>query len=180
MTRLAYALVLFLAFTLPAAAHVGSTTTLGFVSGFLHPLTGLDHLFAMLALGLWAAVLSGRSLWLLPLVFLLSMAAGALVPQLMPQLAPLSLVSEWLVLASAIFIPAAAFLPLRLDLRAALPLTVLFALAHGHAHGGELPLSLSDMRPALGFLAATAMLHLIGVLAYRTSRTDVRARRATS
>ncbi len=176
MTRLAYALVLFLAFTLPAAAHVGSAPTLGFVAGFLHPLTGLDHLFAMLALGLWAAVLAGRSLWLLPLVFLLSMAAGALVPQLVP----LSMASEWLVLASAIFIPAAAFLSLRLDLRAALPLAVLFALAHGHAHGGELPLSLSDMRAGLGVLAATAMLHLVGVLAYRTSSTDVRARRATS
>jgi urease accessory protein len=176
MTRLAYTLVLFIASTLPAAAHVGAAPTLGFMSGFLHPLTGLDHLIAMLALGLWAGVLAGRSLWLLPLVFLLSMAAGALAP----QLAPLSLASEWLVLASAIFIPAAALLPLRLDLRAALPLTVLFALAHGHAHGGELPLSVSNMRAGLGVLAATAVLHLIGVLAYRTSSTDVRARRATS
>jgi urease accessory protein len=176
MTRLACTLILFLASTLPAAAHVGSAPAVGFVSGFLHPLTGLDHLLAMLALGLWAAVLAGRSLWLLPLVFLISVAAGALAPQLVP----LSQASEWLVLASAVFFPAAALLRPPIDLRAALPLTVLFALAHGYAHGGELSLSLSDMRAGLGLLAATAMLHLIGVLAYRTSSTDVRARRATS
>jgi urease accessory protein len=130
----------------------------------------------MLGLGLWAAALAGRCLWLLPTVFLLSMALGIVTP----QVAPLSTASEWLVLLSAVLFPAAALLRLRLDVRAVLPLAAAFALAHGLAHGGELPLSTSDLRTVLGVLAATAMLHFIGVLAYRTSSTDVRARRATS
>jgi urease accessory protein len=173
MTRLAFTLIVLFASTVPAAAHPGPALSGSLVEGFFHPLNGPDHLLAMLGLGIWASVMGGRLLWALPSRVSFFHGFGALAFQLLP----LSYAGEWLILASAIFFLAAA----RLRLAAlALPLTAFFALAHGHAHGSELSLRLSDPGPVLGFLASTAMLHLIGVLAYLTSSTEVRARRATS
>ncbi len=178
MTRLALAILLIMpALTLPAAAHSGPAPAPDFLAGFLHPLAGLDHLTAMLALGVWAGALGGRALWQWPLAFLLFLAVGAMTAEALPHL-PLA---EGLILGSALVLAALALFRCRFRPIIALPIIAVFASAHGNAHGHGLALRLTDLSPALGFILATAALHLLGMLlAYLTSRTEVRALRATS
>jgi urease accessory protein len=177
MKQLPLSAVILIAFGLPAAAHPGSAMAGDFLSGLIHPLLGLDHVIAMIALGFWAGVRGGKALWQLPLAFLSAMALGAVLAKLNFDLPG----GEVLILASTLLISAFALLRVNLRDGAALALSFLFAIAHGHAHVVELPAGTSPWSFGGGFLAATAVLHLAGILvAYLTSRTDVRALRTTS
>lgn len=147
------------AFSTAAFAHPGDHSHIGFAAGFAHPLTGLDHLLAMVAVGLWASQLGGRALWLLPLTFPVVMAAGAAL-----GFAGVTLPGVELgITASVLVLGAAIALTWRPSLAASLPLIGLFALLHGYAHGVELPAQASALDYAAGFVAATLALHLAGL-----------------
>ncbi|MEI6073363.1 MAG: HupE/UreJ family protein [Verrucomicrobiae bacterium] len=142
-----------------AHAHVGIGETSGFLHGMGHPLTGIDHICAMVAVGLWASQMGGRSLWLVPLTFLLVMATGGLLGMsgiTLPFVEQGIIVS---VLTLGVFIAAA----IRLPLVASVALVGLFALCHGHAHGSEMPSSVSGLQFAMGFVLATTIFHTLGI-----------------
>jgi urease accessory protein len=135
-----------------ALAHPGHGGTSALMHGFAHPITGIDHVLAMVAVGMFAAQLGGRATWLVPLGFVGVMAAaGAL------GIAGIRLPLSVIVLGLAVA------LRLRLPVLAAMALVGFFALFHGHAHGVEMPAAASGVGYALGFIGATAMLHAIGV-----------------
>jgi urease accessory protein len=140
-------------------AHTGVGTTHGFSHGFFHPLTGLDHLCAMIAVGLWAAQLGGRALWIVPLTFISVMAVGGAMGMAgMPMpFVEQGIATSVLVLG---FLIAAA---VRLPVAASATIVGIFALLHGHAHGSEMPVSASGLSYGIGFILATAMLHAVGV-----------------
>ena len=146
--------------TLPAFAHLDPVAHGSFAAGFSHPLFGADHILAMVAVGLWAALLGGRALWLVPAAFVATMTAGfggALIG------APLPLV-EPVILASVVTIGLLAAMALRVPTGAAMAMVGFFAFFHGHAHGGELGAA-GALSFAVGFAAATALLHAAGVAA---------------
>ena len=142
-----------------AYAHVGVGGASGFMHGLTHPTGGLDHVCAMLAVGLWAAQMGGRSVWAVPLTFVGVMALGGALPMLgisLPFVEPGIVLS---VLLLGVLIAAAVRLPLLLSSS----MVGLFALWHGHAHGAEMPELASGIGYALGFVLATALLHAIGI-----------------
>ncbi|WP_439577018.1 HupE/UreJ family protein [Elioraea sp.] len=157
----------------PAIAHTGVGGTSGLAAGLLHPITGLDHLLAMLAIGLWAGLLGGAARLATPCAFLLAMAAGAVLAVRGIEL-PLV---EAGILASVIVVGALTAVSLHLKPLAGAALAALFGLLHGHAHGTEM-VAEDAVGYGLGFLAATAALHGLGVLlsghARATTRTAVR------
>ena len=141
-----------------ALAHVGSDGAAhhGFAAGFTHPFTGIDHLLAMLLIGLWSATLT-RRWWVAPLAFVVMLLVGALLastglalPAVEPVIA-LSLVLLGALLAARTAWPAAAMAAV----------AALFALFHGAAHGTEL----QGMEALAGMVLATALLHGVGLLA---------------
>lgn len=143
-----------------AWAHVGVGSTSGFAHGFTHPIGGLDHVLAMVAVGMFAANLGGRALWAVPATFVSVMAIGGFlgieqvaVPFVEVGIA-LSVVVLGLIVALEVKWPVAA----------AMGLVGLFAIFHGHAHGGEMPLDASGVAYASGFMIATALLHVAGIL----------------
>jgi len=143
-----------------AHAHVGIGEASGFLHGLLHPASGLDHVLAMLAVGLWAAQTGGRSVMVVPLTFVGVMALGGALPMLgigLPFVERGILLS---VLLLGVLIAASVRLPLWLGSG----MVGLFALWHGHAHGAEMPALASGIGYALGFLLATALLHAIGIV----------------
>jgi urease accessory protein len=142
----------------PALAHSALSGS-GFVSGLLHPVLGLDHVVAMVAVGLWGAFLGAPALWLLPVVFPLVMAFGGALGVLA---VPLPAV-ETGIAASAIVLGAMVALAVRPPLWVAAVLVGVFAIFHGHAHGTELPGAVSPLAYSLGFVIATGALHLVGV-----------------
>jgi urease accessory protein len=158
MLRLIPSLVLGLAFLAPTAAfaHTGHGETASFFAGLQHPLTGLDHVTAILAVGLLAALKGGRALWLWPLTFVGLMITGGLLGLAQVQL-PLV---EPAILASVVVL--GLLVALAIDLPVALGAVVIgaSALFHGHAHGMEAHGGLTYMA---GFVAATAALHLAGI-----------------
>lgn len=143
---------------LPALAHPEDGDHGGLIAGFLHPVMGVDHLLAMLAVGLWAALAGGRALWAYPAAFLAAMAAGGLVGIGGPEVA----VMEPAILASVVVLGAATALALRLPILVSVAMLAVFGLAHGYAHGVEGPAGL-DTGYAAGFLLATAALHAAGL-----------------
>lgn len=143
---------------LPALAHPGGDHVHGFATGFLHPLTGVDHLVAMVAIGLWAGLLGGRLAWLLPVGFLGGMAAGGGL-----GLAGVGLPGvEAGILASLVVLGALIGAAGRLPAAFALPMVAAFGLLHGHAHGTEAVGGAFGYEA--GFLIATALLHGAGLL----------------
>ena len=159
-TRIAAGAALALAgATAPALAHTGHGDVSGFVAGFLHPVGGLDHVLAMVAVGLFAAHLGRRALWAVPAAFVALMAVGAAlgmngvgVPHVETGIA-----------LSVIVLGAMLALGLTLPVGVAMGLVGFFAIFHGHAHGAELPAGASGAAYAAGFLLATAALHGAGV-----------------
>jgi urease accessory protein len=133
----------------------------GFVAGMLHPFSGLDHLLAMVAVGLWAAQQGGRALWALPLSFVGAMAIGATLGMTGIALAGMETVIAFSVLALGLLV----VMRRRMLLPLAAMLTAVFALFHGMAHGQEMPLAATPWGYALGMLSATALLHATGVFA---------------
>jgi urease accessory protein len=133
----------------------------GLLAGVLHPFSGLDHLLAIVAVGLWAAQQGGRALWVLPTTFVSAMAIGSLFGAMSAGLMGVEAPIAFSVLAFGLLVA----LRLRWSLPAASGLTGLFALFHGFAHGQEMPLAASPWGYALGILFATALLHAVGVYA---------------
>jgi urease accessory protein len=161
MRRLFLASLLFVLCLTPGAAlaHTGAGSTSGFINGFLHPLSGLDHQLAMILVGILAYRLGGRALWLVPLTFVSVMALGGFlgvmgvrVPFVEASIA-LSVVALGAVVAFNIKAPVAV----------TMGVVGLFAIFHGHAHGSELPLGAAGFEYGIGFLMATALLHAVGI-----------------
>jgi len=142
-----------------AYAHVGIGVASGWSHGLLHPFLGLDHLCAMIAVGLWAKQMGGRALWLIPLTFVGVMALGGLLGV---AAMPLSFV-EGGILMSLLGLGVLIAAAVRLPLFASLAIVGTFALFHGYAHGAEMPSSASGLSYALGFMLTTAALHLTGI-----------------
>jgi urease accessory protein len=142
----------------PAAlAHPGHTG--GLTAGLAHPFTGLDHMLAMVAVGLWASQLGRPAIWLLPIVFPLMMAAGALGGLNGAAL-------PWVeigILTSVVVLGAAVALGAQASLLTSAGLVGAFAVLHGAAHGAELPAAASPLLYGIGFVAATLALHGIGI-----------------
>lgn len=144
---------------LPAHAHTSEGIAGGFVSGFLHPILGFDHLVAMVAVGLWGAFLGMPAMWLLPVIFPVVMALGGAM-----GIAGLPLPGvEVLIAGSAIVLGGCVALAWRAPLWIAGILVGAFAIFHGHAHGTELPQAASPIAYAAGFVIATGALHLFGI-----------------
>ncbi|MGN6490157.1 MAG: HupE/UreJ family protein [Devosia sp.] len=142
-----------------AFAHPGHAELPGLLSGFLHPVGGLDHILAMVAVGVFAFVLGGRALFLVPLAFVGTMAAGFLL-----GVSGLELPFVELGIAlSSIVIGAAAAWAKPMPVAGAMALVGAFAVFHGHAHGAEMPANAAGLEYAVGFLLATALLHLSGI-----------------
>ena len=142
-----------------AEAHIGVGGTAGFAHGFSHPFSGLDHLLAMVTVGLFAAKLGGRAWWLVPAAFLTMMAAGGAL-----GISGVGLPFVEIAIAlSVIVLGTAVAVQWSLPLSAAMALAGFFAVFHGHAHGAEMPVSASGLSYALGFISATASLQAIGI-----------------
>ncbi len=152
--------VLIPALLLPSAAfaHAGHDHGPAFIAGLSHPISGADHVLAMLAVGLWAAGLGGKAVWALPATFVTAMIFGGTLGMAGTHL-PLV---EPMILASIIVLGAAVGLALRLPLMAMLAAVAVFGAAHGFAHGAEGP-SAGLALYALGFATATMGLHLAGI-----------------
>ncbi|MBD8893075.1 HupE/UreJ family protein [Roseibium litorale] len=143
----------------PAFAHLDPSEHGSFAAGFTHPVFGLDHVLAMIAVGLWGALAGGKAIWALPTAFVSSMVAGfllALGGVHLPFVEPM-------ILASVVAIGALVALALPLPLAACAVITGIFGLFHGHAHGGEMGAA-AVLTYGLGFVCATALLHGAGVL----------------
>ena len=143
----------------PALAHTGAEHAFSFASGFKHPFTGLDHMLAMVAVGLWAGLNGGRALWTWPVAFVgVMVLGGALgifgfaVPTVEAGILASVVVLGLLVLAAA-----------QVPVAVGAVLVAAFALLHGHAHGAELPDGAAAATYAAGFVIATAILHAIGI-----------------
>lgn len=142
-----------------ALAHPGHPDAFGFNDGFAHPFSGIDHLLAMLAVGLWAAQNQRSALWVLPLSFPLMMVAGALL-----AFAGVALPGvETGIAASVAVLGLLIAFAIRLPVWASAAVVSVFALFHGYAHGSELPHGASALWYGVGFVAATALLHLSGL-----------------
>lgn len=155
----------------PALAHGAGDHVHGLVSGLMHPVGGLDHILAMIAVGLWAGLVGGRAMLALPATFLGGMALGGALGMAGTGLP----MGEAGILASVIILGALVAASARVTLLVALPLVAGFGLLHGNAHGLELADGNGALGYALGFLVATAALHGAGVLgALRLAATPVR------
>jgi urease accessory protein len=142
-----------------AFAHTGSDEALGLLSGLAHPVSGLDHALAMIAVGLWGAQLGAPAVWRLPVTFPMVMAVGGflgLVGVALPAV-------EWVIALSAVALGWMVLREARPPLWAAALVVGVFAVFHGHAHGTELPAGASGLSYSVGFVAATGVLHLAGI-----------------
>ena len=150
-----------LAVPLTATAHTFGTHGAGFLQGMLHPLNGLDHLLAMLAVGLWASQLGGRALWAVPSSFVGAMVLGGVLGMtgyalpFTETVIVLSVLTLGLMISFAVRVPTAV----------GMLLVGGFAMFHGHAHGMEMMQAASGVLYALGFVITTSALHVAGILA---------------
>ena len=144
-----------------AFAHTGVGIEHDLAHGFMHPIGGIDHILAMVAVGVFAYVLGGRALYLVPLAFVGMMAAGFLVGVAQIEVPFVELG----IALSSVVIGGVAALGRPMPVIAASALVGVFALFHGVAHGAEMPLGATDWQYALGFVTATALLHLAGIAA---------------
>ena len=142
-----------------AFAHVEGEAISGFFSGLSHPVSGWDHILAMVAVGLWGALLGPPALWVLPIAFPIAMAAGGM-------LGLLGIPLPWVeigIAASSIVLGLFIVTNMRLSLAVAIPLVMIFALFHGHAHGTELSPGADAVLYSMGFVIATGLLHAFGI-----------------
>lgn len=153
------ALLVLLASALPAFAHVQQGQAQGFLTGLSHPISGLDHVLAMIAVGLWGAQLGPPAVWLLPVTFPMMMAFGGFFGLLG---IPLPGVEVGIAL-SAVLLGLMVAREAKPPLIVAGAIVAFFAVFHGHAHGTELPSGQSAMLYSIGFVIATGCLHGIGV-----------------
>jgi urease accessory protein len=158
MKRVFLSAALLLAATAPAFAHLNPAEHGSLMAGFTHPLFGIDHVLAMVAVGLWAALLGKRALWRVPTAFVATMLVGFLLAL---AGAPLPFV-EPTILASVVVIGALVALARPVPVPAGMAVVGFFALFHGFAHGGEIGAA-GALDYAAGFALATALLHLAGL-----------------
>jgi urease accessory protein len=154
-----YAFALSVLFATPALAHTGAGSVSGFASGFSHPMGGLDHLLAMIAVGVLAAQQGGKAVWLLPVSFVAMMVVGGalgIAGVAMPFV-------ELGIVGSVIVLGAVIALGKHMPTGAAMALVGVLAVFHGHAHGTEMPIDASGVEYGLGFALATAILHAVGL-----------------
>jgi urease accessory protein len=142
-----------------AYAHLLKGQAYGFLTGFLHPISGADHVLAMVAVGLWGAQLGAPAIWVLPVAFPLVMAMGGMLGFLGVPLPGV----EYGIAASAILLGAAVAFEVRPPVVVAGLLVGFFAIFHGHAHGTELPAGESALLYSMGFVIATGCLHALGI-----------------
>ena len=150
-----------LALVLPgvASAHTQTGQAVGFATGFAHPISGLDHVLAMVAVGLWGAQLGAPAIWVLPVAFPIVMAFGGMLGLLGVPLPGI----EYGIAASVVLLGAAVMFELRPPLVIAALVVGVFAIFHGHAHGTELPPGQSALLYSVGFVTATGCLHALGI-----------------
>ncbi len=174
--RIAAAAAVLLSLSGAALAHTGHGDASGFAQGLSHPLGGLDHLLAMVAVGLYAALLGGRALWCVPATFVAVMALGGAAGAAGYALPYVEIV----IALSVVVLGLAVALRLGLPTVAAMALVGSFAVFHGHAHGAEMPQGASGLAYATGFLLTTALLHAAGIaLGFGIARLgDLAGRRA--
>lgn len=138
-----------------ASAHATSNS-----AGWLHPLSGLDHLLAMIAVGAWSSQIGGKAIWIVPTAFVCFMFIGGLLGFEHIELPA----SEVAVSLSVVLLGLAISVKKILPLFIAAAATALFGIFHGYAHGYEMPLMQNKISYTLGFLTTTAILHIIGAV----------------
>ncbi len=143
---------------LPLFGHDGGSAA-GLLSGLYHPISGLDHVLAMVAVGIWGAQLGPPALWVLPVTFPVVMAFGGMLGLLGLQLPG----AELGIGLSALLLGVMVALEKRPDFRAAAALVAFFAIFHGYAHGVELPEGQNGLAYSIGFVGSTGMLHATGI-----------------
>jgi len=153
----------------PAMAHTEDGLTGGFISGVLHPISGLDHVVAMVAVGLWGAFLGAPAIWLLPIVFPIVMAFGGVLGIIG---VPVPSVEIGIALSAVVLGLCVAF-ALKPSLWIAAIIVGAFAIFHGHAHGAELPAAADAYTYAAGFVIATGLLHVAGIAFGLLTRWDL-------
>ena len=158
MKRLPIALIASCGAASPALAHFDPVGHGSFMAGFSHPFFGADHVLAMVGVGLWAFLVGGRAIWAIPLAFVAMMTAGFVAARAgigLPFVEPA-------IAASVVVLGLLALLALRVPTPVGMAVVGVFALFHGHAHGGEIGAATSQ--PFLiGFVLATAALHAAGI-----------------
>ena len=142
-----------------AQAHILKGEATGLLSGFMHPISGPDHILAMVSVGLWGAQLGAPAIWVLPVTFPIVMAFGGLLGFLGVPLPG----AEIGIAMSMVILGAAVMLEARLPLPVVIGIVAFFAIFHGYAHGTELPSGESALLYSLGFVVATGCLHLVGI-----------------
>ncbi len=140
-------------------AHTGHLDVAGFAGGFTHPFTGLDHLAAMLAVGMWAGLTAGRRAWIPVAAFMGFMSLGAALGMTSIPLPGIEAGIATSLLAMGLLLVSLA----RLPIIASVVLVGAFAIFHGHAHGAEMPSATPPLLYGLGFILATGALHLAGI-----------------
>jgi urease accessory protein len=156
--RISISTAIFAAMAAPAFAHINPAEHGSFMAGLSHPFSGADHVLAMVAVGLWAAQIGGKAKWIVPTTFVSMMAIGFLMAMngiSLPFVEPG-------ILASVVGLGLLVALAVKPPVAASAAVVGAFALFHGHAHGGELGAA-TPMSFAIGFVIATAVLHLIGL-----------------
>lgn len=143
----------------PAHAHVRQGAAQGLLTGLSHPVSGPDHVLAMIAVGLWGAQLGAPAVWLLPVTFPMVMALGAFLGLIG---VPVPGVEIGIAL-SAVLLGLMVAREARPPLVVAAVLVGVFAIFHGHAHGTELPPGQSGLMYSIGFVTATGLLHAVGI-----------------
>jgi urease accessory protein len=158
-TKSSYLILLLLLWPATTYAHVRGGEAIGFVSGFEHPISGWDHILAMVAVGLWGAQLGPPAVWLLPVTFPMVMAFGGMLGLMGVKLPGV----EVCIALSAIALGLMVLREAKPNLLAAAFLVGFFAIFHGHAHGTELPAGANGLLYSLGFVIATGSLHATGI-----------------
>ena len=157
MKRIALIATLILVSATPAFAHAGH----GIASGFLHPFLGWDHLIAMLAVGAWGATLGARAMWAVPAAFVSAMIVGGLFGMSGIEVPFV----ETMILASVLVLTGFAVARVKMPVWSGMAIIGLFALAHGFAHGAEIPEGANSMVFVAGFVTATSLIHALGAIA---------------
>jgi urease accessory protein len=142
-----------------ASAHMGTGLPGGFASGFMHPLSGFDHLLAMVSVGVWGAFLGRPLIYVLPVVFPAMMVVGAIMGMFVAHVPPVELV----IALSVLVLGACIALSIKAPIWAATLVVAVFAVFHGYAHGKELPSAADPISYSAGFVLVTGMLHVSGI-----------------
>ena len=143
----------------PAFAHMGTGLPGGFLSGFLHPFSGLDHLLAMVSVGLWGAFLGRPLIYVLPVVFPAMMVVGAIMGMFSVPMPPVELGIAF----SVLVLGGCIALSIKAPVWSASLIVAMFAVFHGYAHGKELPSAADPVSYSAGFVLATGLLHVSGI-----------------